>query len=197
MGPTVNNDYGWGSYYDERDVMSGMGGTMAGLSYAPDLGPVGSGADGSYYPRDTSADAAALNFLGFLPDPFLAKHIGTTGSQRGDMSSGAGAWDPAFQTAVRDFQGTAGLAADGWIGPKTRAGLAAAVGAKNAREAPNAPPQPIPPNLIPGLPSTPGASPAAPSAQASDTIMGIPKTAAIVGGIALAAGAVYAAWKWI
>lgn len=105
---------------------------IAGLNYVPDLAPVGSGSAGSYYPRDTSGDAAALNYLGYFPEPLYKSHKGTSGSQAADMAAKTGAWAPDFQQAVRYFQEANGLAADGWIGPATRTKLAALVTAKNA-----------------------------------------------------------------
>ena len=74
-------DAGWGEYPNGQNAMGRVYQQMAGLAYTPDLGPVGSGAAGTYYPRDTSDDAAALNFLGFYPDQLLAAHIGTQGDQ--------------------------------------------------------------------------------------------------------------------
>jgi hypothetical protein len=173
----------WGGYPDERDAMSGVGDyvAMAGLMYVPDLAPVGSGAAGTYYPRDTTQDAQALNYLGFFPDPLLLEHVGTTGSQAGDMNEGAGAWSQPFQQAVRDFQLFMNLGADGWIGPNTRRVLGEQVAAKNLREPipvpviPPAPipvppsPLPIPPAPIPvppsPLPLPPGPLPVPPAPQ--------------------------------
>ena len=173
---------GWGEYPDSRDeemrpLPSGIGalvtiGALGALAYVPDLAAVGSGSAGTYYPRDTSADARALNYLGFFPDPFLATHVGTTGSRQGDSAAAAGAWSPAFQQAVRDFQVVYNLVVDGWIGPATRKSIAVQVAAKNANELPDFPPHPnplpipvppnpipVPPNPIP-VPPNPGPAPA-------------------------------------
>lgn len=161
MSYRQDSEVGWSEYYDARDEMGDLGSMgAADFEYVPDLGPVGTGAAGNYYPRDTQADADALHFLGFMPDGAWSDHVGTTGSQAGDMAQAAGAWDPAFQAAVRAFQSTAGTTADGWIGPNTRQKLQAAVQAKNAGQSPIAPPfvippvsPPISPNVIP--PSSP------------------------------------------
>lgn len=135
------SEEGYSDYGNAQDEMGNIVMAMSGLAYSPDLGPVGHGYDGSYYPRDTAQDASALNYLGWYPDTYANAHVGTTGSQKGDMSKQAGAWDPTFQAAVRDFQGaTSGLTVDGWIGQGTRTALAAAVAAKNLKESPIAPP---------------------------------------------------------
>lgn len=129
-GINFSGSDGYAGYYDSGRALGAIAGAMSGLDYNPSLADVGHGS--AYWPGDTTADAAALNYLGFLPDPYLRAHVGTTGNQAGDMRSNVGAWDPAFKTAVQDFQETASLAADGWIGPATRKALAAAVAAKNA-----------------------------------------------------------------
>lgn len=108
-------------------------GALGGLSYVPDLEPVGSGAAGTYYPRDTRTDADALVYLGFMGADIAADHVGTYGSQKADMSASQGAWDPSFRAAVAAFQKVAGMTADGWIGPQTRKALSGAVAAKNAQ----------------------------------------------------------------
>lgn len=119
--------------------------SIGGLAYVPDLAPMGSGS--SYWPRDTKADAQALNYLGYYPDPLLAAHVGTSGSQKADMAANTGAWDPSFRTAVTDFQDAAGLEPDGWVGVKTRTALAAAVAAKNANG--GAPIPDVVPDILP------------------------------------------------
>lgn len=143
-------EQGWSGYYD-----AGLG--MSGLDYVPSAADAGRGS--SYWPGDTSGDAKALNYLGFFPDVYLEAHVGTTGSQAGDMGQNAGAWDPAFRQAVSDFQAvTSGLTVDGWIGPNTRRKLGEAVAKKNATESPIAPPfvpgvidpvSPVPPAVKP------------------------------------------------
>src|SRR5688572_23587250 len=105
---------------DQRDV--GMG-FLGGLVYVPDLGAVGSGSQGTYYPRDTSQDARALAYLNFYPEPWASSHVGTLGSRAADSANEAGAWDPVFREALENFQKAAGLTADGWIGPATRRAL--------------------------------------------------------------------------
>jgi hypothetical protein len=155
----------------ELDYIEGIGqvyGQIGSLSYAPDLQPVGSGSAGTYYPRDTSADAAALNYLGFFPDPMLSTHVGTKGTQAADMAAQAGAWDPEFRTAVTDFQQAYGLTADGWIGPGTRTKLAAEVAKKNANGGGIVPPIPNIPNL-PNVPNNGGGGGAVQPASASSS----------------------------
>lgn len=201
---------GWSEYPDSSIGSLGMLGylgaigAMGSFAYAPNLGPVGSGA--SYYPGDTSADAAALNYLGFYPELYFKSHIGTEGSQKDDMADGAGAWDPTFQTAVKDFQASAsGLTVDGWIGPKTRTALAAAVAVKNASAQPLIPPGPytppasplptppavIPP-FVPNVPVGPSPSPVSPSqpaaAKSDNTLL---YAGAAVGAAVLGLGAYY------
>ena len=198
---------GWSGYPDER--MGGLGDmAMAGLNYSPSFSDVGHGS--AYWPGDVSADAAALNYIGFLPDVYAAQLNPSTGSQQGDMNGAAGAWDPNFRQAVTDFQDSAGLTADGWIGPNTRRALAVAVQAKNASDSPIAPPYipppvaPAPgiPNVIPNitppqpagppvlpLPAVPGASPAQPASAHGETDW------ALYGGIA-AGGAVLLGLAW-
>lgn len=159
-------DYGYAGFDDLDDgYVSGIG-DMGVLAYAPDLGPVGTGAAGDYYPRDTTQDANALQYLGFMPLAALDQHVGTLGSQAADMAASQGAWDPAFQAAVRAFQAVSGATQDGWIGPQTRTRIAAAVALKNANPAPNPnplPPPPIPPNILPvpplPIPLPPGPTP--------------------------------------
>lgn len=163
---------GWGEYYDER----GMGGfvqqSMGSVSsppliYVPNLQSVGSGS--AYWPGSVSNDAVALNYLGFIPDAILPTLSPSTGSQAGDMGQSAGAWDQDFITAVKDFQGLAGVTQDGWIGPQTRTALAAAVTAKNLSASPVAPPMPLP--AIPILPN--GPPPIAPVPGGGGTLPGI------------------------
>jgi len=113
-------------------LMGGMGSIYAGmgaLAYTP-VQATGSGS--SYNPGDTSQDALALNYLGYYPDQLVVAHVGTSGSVAADQAASTGAWDPDFQTAVRDFQQATGLSVDGWIGNQTRAKLLALVNAKNA-----------------------------------------------------------------
>lgn len=136
--------FGW-SGYDDADV--GMG----GLDYTPSTASVGSGA--AYYPGDTSEDAKALAYLFFLSDEALAQHVGTTGTQRGDMAQNVGAWSPPFRAAVRAFQEAAGITADSWIGPNTRRALADAVRRKNASA-----PVPVP-KFVPGVIDPPAPQP--------------------------------------
>jgi hypothetical protein len=145
------NEFGWDGLPDEGYGYDGMIGSIGAMHvYVPDLGPVGSGSQGTYYPRNTEEDARALGYLGFF-DAFI-DHTGTLGSQQADMANDAGAWDPAFQEAVAMFQASVGLPADGWIGPNTRRALAAAVLKKNA-EGPMPSPLPIPPPPPPPLPN--------------------------------------------
>lgn len=127
----------------------------------------------AYYPGNVDADAEALNYLGYG-----AGYPGGGSGQSSDMSRAEGAWDTTFQTAVRKFQANAGLTADGWIGPKTRASLKLAVDRQNAiPSSPGALPAPMPPpGVLPGfLPApapqpAPGraAAPVAPAATASE-----------------------------
>lgn len=167
--PHTYSSAGWG--------MGAYVAAMGSLAYNPSLAPVGSAAAGNYYPGDTTADAQALNYLGYLPDPYLASHVGTRGSQAADRAAGAGAWDQAFQAALTDFQQAMGLTADGWIGPKSRSVLLTAVNAKNAQPAP-----------LPGLPPSPAPStPGAPAAK-SNTMLYVGIAAAVA---ALGAGAYY------
>lgn len=146
----------------EFEFMGSLPVFMSGLSYAPDLEAVGSGSAGTYYPRDTSADAAALNYLGFLSDAELGSHVGTNGSQAADVAAGAGAWSIPFQAALTKFQLAAKIGADGWIGPNTRRALAQAVAAKNAG---------APDLVVPPLPNVPNVTPTPtqPTAQKSHT----------------------------
>jgi len=185
MSYRADADQGWGGYYDEQSVLGAIGG-IDGLDYTPDLAPVAAGTP-AYWPRDTTGDAQALNYLGYYPDDFLALHIGTTGSQSGDMGQSAGAWDPSFKQAVLDFQQGANIGADGWIGPKTRATLAAAVAAKNARTGPVAPPfvvPPITPPISPPFgPPSPEPPPGKPS-QVSPPESSLPLIAAVGAGAA-------------
>jgi len=113
-------------------LMGAMGsiyGGMGALTYSP---PQATGSGSSYNPGDTAQDALALNYLGYFPDQLVASHVGTSGSVSADQANSTGAWDPDFQTAVRDFQAATGLSVDGWIGNQTRAKLLAMVNAKNA-----------------------------------------------------------------
>lgn len=158
--PTSFDDGGWSGYPDERGgtYMFGMGAVDAApLSYPLNTTPVGSQA--SYWPGDVTADAHALNFLGFIPDTYFSQLKPSTGSQQGDMSASAGAWDPVFRQGVTDFQDSVSITTDGWIGPQTRTALAAAVAVHNAQATPNQPPF-VPPAVIP----VPGVPPAVPPA---------------------------------
>ncbi len=190
------------SYPNESQGES-MGG-MGGLAYLPDLGPVGSGSSGTYYPRDTTQDARALNYLGIFPDAMLALHVGTSGSQAADMAAETGAWSPNFRIAVTDFQQMYSLSADGWIGPGTRTELAKQVALKNAREVSPPGPFPIPPGPLPlppippipplPFPPQPGPSPApgpGPAPEESHTVRNVGLAAAAVGLGYLG----YRAWK--
>ncbi len=184
--------------------LSGFG--MGALAYLPDLGPVGSGSAGTYYPRDTSGDAAALNYLGFFPDFLLQAHVGTSGSQAADMAAFTGAWSEPFKTAVGDFQLASNLTADGWIGPGTRTELARQVALKNANEIIPPGPLPIPPGPLPfppgplpfppgplPFPPAPGPSPApgpGPGPAPADDHTGR-NVALVAGGLAVAGGLYY------
>ena len=182
------SDQGWGSYYDSGEE-TGIG-DLGGLDYSPDLEPVGAGA--SYYPRDTADDAAALAFLGFLSQAALAAHVGTTGTQAGDMKSNAGAWSPPFRAAVLAFQKSAALGADSWIGPNTRRALAAAVAKNNAIEPPF-PPNPgpiVPPGPRPNLdPAPPKPSPK-PAAKTDNTLL-------YAGGAVVGVGVLYGLYRYM
>lgn len=162
----------WGGYMGDVATVSTLAIAsrgMGALAYAPDLSPVGSGAAGTYYPRDTKADAEALNYLGLFPDALLAAHVGTSGSQKADMAAHTGAWSPAFQKAVKAFQAATGLGVDGWIGPGTRTKLAAKVAEKNAKSGLDLPiPNVVPviPNVVPSPSPSPAPKPAA--AKAAD-----------------------------
>jgi hypothetical protein len=172
-------DQGWGDYPTAQ--MAGVGGMAAlwtpPLSYTPSLTAVGSGS--AYWPGDVTADAQALNVLGYLTDtdPYWVSGGNTavhpsTGSQAGDMAASAGAWDPNFQAALKLAQAAEGATVDGWIGPQSRGDLANAVAAWNQANAPNAPPQPVsptppapnvpPPAVIPVLPGNGGLLPPVP-----------------------------------
>lgn len=124
------------------------------LAYNPPTGPVGSKA--AYWPEsrpngaDTSEDAEALAYTGYMPDSDLERMRNSRGSQQQDMATNSGAWDPGFRAAVSRFQAAKGLTVDSWIGPQTRRTLKAAVDAKNAT-APNDPPPPPPP--VPVVPN--------------------------------------------
>jgi hypothetical protein len=195
----TSEEQGWSGYYDGSDVMGDLVMAMSGLDYRPSLADVGHGQ--GYFPGDVSEDARALNFLGFLPDDFLAELRPSTGSQKDDMSASAGAWAPGFRTAVKDFQSAKGLTPDGWIGPNTRARIAAAVTVKNASESPIAPPFiPPPPGVIdppapaiivppisPPAPAKPGAAPAAKAETPWLLYGGIAAGVLLLGGLAYSA----------
>lgn len=146
------------SYMQPRNQTFGAIGAPP-LLYVPDLRPVGSGA--AYFPRDVEQDAAALVFLQFLSNVADANREQSTGSQGGDMANSAGAWDPAFRSAVTRFQVAKGLTADSWIGPQTRTALAAAVAFQNAN--PGALPPPPSPGTVPPVLVNPGKVPAQPA----------------------------------
>lgn len=177
-----------------QDALSCMG--MAGLGaigqipapfiYVPDLAPVGSGA--SYFPRDTTEDAKALNFLGFMDDESLRFHPGSMGSQQADMSNEVGAWDPAFRAAVTRYEAARGLKADSFIGPQVRGSLAKDVLAKNAAGVPSLPVPKLPDVIIPVDPGgIPGGSKPVPgvATKSDDTLMivGIGAGVLALGGI--------------
>jgi peptidoglycan hydrolase-like protein with peptidoglycan-binding domain len=172
---------GWADYPDQGVAMGALIGQLAGLNYNPNLADVGHGA--AYNPGSIADDAAALNFLGFLPDVLLAQipdSFGQGGQK--DLAAGVGAFDLRFRVAVTDFQDSAGLVADGFIGPNTRRALKAAVDAKNARE----PASPVAPGVTPG---GGGASPVAATTSSN---------ALLYGGLAVGLVALgYAAWKFI
>lgn len=197
-------DNGWGDYPNAQ--MSGMGALWTPpLSYAPSTASVGSGS--AYWPGDVMADAEALNVLGYLSDTSAYWEPGTstpvhpsTGSQSGDMSAGAGAWDPNFQAAVKAAQAAYGDTQDGWIGPQTRGSLANAVAAWNQANSPIAPPQPLSPtppapdvpdpSVIPGG-GGPSPSPSEPAAPGSIQSYLTPRNIAIGLGVLVLAGGAY------
>lgn len=190
------------SFYDIGDFgaadgeyeMAGLRGfrgvVMTGLDYQPNLGPVGSG--DAYAPGDVTADAMALNYvIGAVDVP---------PPQQGKYGPG-GAFDLDFQNAVKEFQLSAGLTGDGWIGPATRKALKAAVDAKNASGdqivpaddqpliAPNPTPDlPLPATVTPLPPPKP--TPVHPTVPPA---AGIPPLAMAVGVAGLLGGA-YALW---
>lgn len=140
FGSDLDTDgYGYAGHgYDgggTDDGMSGFGGMgdASGwtngdkLTYQPSLAPAGHGV--GYWPGDTTADAVALDFMGY--PSATAGNYRSAGSQAGDMASAAGAWDPQFRGAVMAFQQATGGGADGWIGPDTRQLLASSVASKN------------------------------------------------------------------
>jgi len=136
----------------------GMGsiGQPGTLVYTPNLGPVGSGP--TYFPGDVEQDAAALVFLDFMSNVADANRNISRGSQGADIANVGGAWDPAFRASTARFQAAKGLTADTWIGPKTRAALAAAVAFQNLN--PGKLPPPPPPGVIPVDPGRVPAQPA-------------------------------------
>lgn len=139
-------------------TIMGIGGFAAPFSYTPDLAPVGSGA--AYFPRDVSADAAALNYLGYMADGDYAQITPSQGSQAADMANDAGAWDPTFRGCIAHLQSDAGITVDTWVGPQTRTAIAAKVLLANAN--PSVPPAPAtPPGTV--VPANPGSVPANPA----------------------------------
>lgn len=183
------SEQGFSDYYDATAEQTPG---ISGLDYNPSTASVGSGVQ--YFPGDVSQDAAALNYVGFLPEQYLLTLNPSTGSQKSDMSAQAGAWDPAFRQAVKDFQEASALTADGWIGPATRTRLKLAVATKNALGSPIAPPYipPAPPIVGPSQPSSPSSPKApAPAAEAKPNY-------ALFGGIAAAgAAALYGLYRWV
>lgn len=196
-------DEGWSEFYDERNTMTGLGamGAMGAvdnppLIYTPNLNDVGHGA--SYNPGPISADAHALNFLGFITDNGMNDVQETSGSVPTDMAQGLGAFGAVFRQGVTQFQQTNGITVDGFIGPQTRSILATQVATHNALVVPVTPPNilppvppapnlpvPVPVNPIPPgvLPTPPGPGPApAPQSQGMSPMMigGL-----VVGGLAL------------
>lgn len=177
--------YGYSGYRDAREErISGLGGIgqiAAPFAYVPDLLPVGSG--NAYFPRDTTQDARALNFLGFMSDSALDDHPGSLGTQARDIAEQVGAWDPVFRAAVTRAQTALGLTVDSWIGPKTRTALLAAVTKKNAGAiVPPAPPGvlPVNPGSVPGgAAPIPGATPVKDNVGGDDTMTYV----AIGGGV--------------
>ncbi len=193
------------SYPASVDGIGGLGDIGgAPFVYIPDLAPVGSG--NAYFPRSVEADAAALNFLGFLPSDsqLSAPRQPSQGSQAADMADNSGAWDPEFRGAVKAgavtrFQAsdpTSGLVIDSWIGPATRTAIAFQVQIANANGlgggvVPVLPPAVIP--VVPGnvpvapnAPPIPGVTPVPAAASSSDetlTYVAIGAGVLAVGGI--------------
>ncbi len=128
-----------------HEEIGGIG--AVAFRYNPDLGPVGSGS--AYWARDVEADAAALVFLGFMTDLVDANRAISKGSASQDFALKVGCFDPDFRDSVTDFQRSAGITADSFIGPNTRRAIAAAVAAKNAG---GAAPRPAPPGQKPAAP---------------------------------------------
>lgn len=168
--------------------LGSIGGFSAPFSYSPNLAPVGSGS--AYFPGDVSADAAALNYLGYLADADYAQISPSTGTQSGDMNNSAGAWDPSFRGAIANFQNASGITADTWVGPQTRTALLGAVTLKNANPGvtPNIPSTPVPvtPGSVPALPTpVPGTVPAS-ATSSEDTTTYLLAGAAIIAVAGLA-----------
>jgi hypothetical protein len=203
---------GWGGYYDERVSLEGLGAPRgrsrarlrgmgvtaadAFYAYTPDLSDVGHGP--SYYPGDTTRDLEALIYVGYGDEAQLATHVGTTGTQQGDMDQAQGAWDPDFQLLVETYQRDQGLAPDGWIGPDTRRALLATVNLKNGAPPGPAPPGPSPlpvppappPDIMPWIPPTPdlpqrgGIQPVSVKGTPTSTYVAIGVGALVLGGVA-------------
>jgi len=192
---TASYGDGYSSFYNEWDVIGNIVQSMGALDYTPDLSDPH--VNGEYYPGETGQDAGALFYLGHMNEGDITQE--TTGSRAGDIASGAGAWDPTFQNAVRSFQGANGVVpVDGWIGPITRTALAAAVQAKNLGDAPNNGPF-QPPNVPPGgIPGQPGQDPnlppfvppgggAGPAPAGGNGKAGTPWGLLLLGGVAIIA----------
>lgn len=173
--------------------ISGMGQIAAPFVYVPDLAPVGSKA--TYFPRDVSQDARALNFLGFLTDAELSTLRPSTGTQSGDMNGLAGAWAPAFRGAMGRFQASRGITADTWVGPQSRTELGRAVLAKNANPGALPPPPPNPDRPVPvapgGVPAAPTPLPGVKPASSTDEPMSLGTKVAIGAGVVALAGGLW------
>ena len=91
-----------------------------------------------------------------------------------------GAWDANFRAALSRFQSSAGVTADGWIGPQSRAALKRAIALANAGAAP---PAPTPDNPIPHKPaSDPTTPPDEGLSTGAKVAIGAGIVAAVAGG---------------